>query len=385
MARPAYDQLKSALTEARSVLIVFPYIPDAHLETLDRAAAALTLERALKSMGKRVHVSASGFAMHPSFSLLPQAENIKSTVPTLHRIVVSLPLPLESDPSIDHEIHNGELHIAINPGNGAIDRDRVRVRATSFHYDTLITIGAQDLSALGELHVRHGDFLKDVLIINIDHRLSNENFGAINCIDHTASSSSETMANILERLAPEHVSDRAVATMLLAGLLAATRSFRHDTVRPGSLEMAGRLVAIGADRERIMNTLFRTRSVAALKLWGRALGNLTHVAALSLVTVGITRHDFLATSATPDDLTDIIHELLTASGETDKALLLYEGTDETIHGILFSRRIPPELLLYPDLPVNAHPRRELRFSVKNKSLETVKNETIAKIATAITP
>ncbi len=383
MARPPYEQLKSALGESRSVLIAFPHTPDAHLETLDRAAAALVLARALIGMGKRVEITSSGFVMHPSFALLPGAETIKPNVPTLHRIVVSLPLPNGNDPRVSHEIHDNELHIAITPDHGAISRDRVRIRTTSFHYDTLLTIGARELSALGALHTNHGDFLKDVLIINIDHHLSNESFGAINCIDHTASSSAEAVTKVIEHLAPEHLSDKSVATMLLAGLLAATRSFRETHVRPGSLETASRLIASGAERERIMNTLFRTRSVAALKLWGRALGNLEHYVELRLASVTITRHDFMSTGATPDDLTDIIHELLTASGETDKALVLYEGVDETVHGILFSRRIPPELLLYPELPGNTSSSRELRFSAKKKPIEQVKIETINQIKEAV--
>lgn len=383
MARIAYEQLKSALAESRSVLIAFPYIPDAHLETLDHAAAALSLARVLVSMGKRADITASGFTMHPSFAILPGAEIIKPQVPTLHRIVVSLPLASDGVASINHEIRNGELHIAITPESGAIDRDRVRVRTTSFHYDTLVTIGAQDLSSLGELHERHGDFLKDVLIVNIDHRMSNDGYGTVNCIDHTASSSSETITKILERLSPESINDKAVATMLLAGLLAATRTFRESHVRPGSLETAGRLVTIGADREKIMNMLFRTRSVAALKLWGRALSSLSHEPSIGLVSAIITEHDFLNTGATPDDLTDVIHELLLASGETDKALLLYEGLNRTIYGILFSLSIPPELLLYPELPAHAHARRELRFTIKDKSLETVRTETVEQITLAL--
>ncbi len=383
MARPAYDQLQSALSDSRSVLIAFPYIPDAHLETLDHAAGALSLARVLVSMGKRADITASGFIMHPSFSLLPGAELITSEVPTLHRVVVSLPLLNDGTANVSHEIRNGELHIAITPDSGAIDRDRVRIRTTSFHYDTLITIGAQDLASLGELHTRHGDFLKDVLIVNIDHRMGNDSYGAVNCIDHTASSSSETITKILERLSPESINDKNVATMLLAGLLSATRTFRASHVRPGSLETAGRLVAIGADREKIMNTLFRTRSVAALKLWGRALSSLLHEPTLGLVSAIITEHDFLHTGATPNDLTDVIHELLLASGETDKALLLYEGSNRIIHGILVSHRIAPELLLYPELPAHAHARRELRFTVKDKSLETVRKEIVQKITTAI--
>lgn len=382
MARPPYEQLKSALAESRSVLIAFPHTPDAHLETLDRSAAALVLARALISMGKRVDVTSSGFAMHPSFAILPGVETIKAEVPTLHRLVVSLPIAT-NDPRVTHEIHGNELHIAVTPEHGALNRDRVRIRTTSFHYDTLVTIGARELSALGELHANHGDFLKDVLIINVDHHLSNEGYGAINCIDHTASSSAEAVTKIIERIAPEHLSDRSVATMLLAGLLAATRSFREINVRPGSLETASRLIASGAERELIMNMLFRTRSVAALKLWGRALGNLEYYQELRLACVTITRHDFMSTAATPDDLTDIIHELLIASGETDKALVLYEGLDETVHGILFSRRIPPDLLLYPELPGTTSSSRELRFIAKKKSLEQVKTETINQIKEAV--
>lgn len=380
MARMPLEQLKTALTDARSVLITFPHTHGAHLETLDCAAGALALAHTLEHMGKRVDITADGFTPHASFTVLADTAKIKPLTPPLHRVIVSM--PISHDATVDHDIRGNEIHIAITPTQGTVDHRNVRIRTTQFHYDTVIVIGALELHALGSIYRDHSDFLANTLLINLDYRLANEGYGSINYIDHTASAHAETVSAIIESLNPHALNDSRIATMLLAGILAATRSFRNTRVRPQSLATASRLITMGADREYVMQSLFRTRSVATLKLWGIALANLTHDTEIGLVSTIITSHDFNNTHTTPNELTDVIHELLLASGEADKALIVYEGTDSAVHGILLSNRVPPELLLHSEPPTHATARHELQFRVTGKRLDTVRAETVQKIKSA---
>ena len=65
--------------------------------------------------------------------------------------------------------------------------------------------------------------------------------------------------------------DEDIATCLLAGLIAKTKSFKTQNITPQSLAISSQLLAMGAKREEIVNKLYRSRSLNVLKLWGRVL------------------------------------------------------------------------------------------------------------------
>ncbi len=384
MTRLPLTQLEHALGKSRRVLIIFPHRTDDHLATLDCAAGALTLRRALEGMGKRADIASPGFVAHPRMRILPDIAVIQPTIPALRQLLISVPLDEPHEATLAHDVRDREIHIAITPGTGTVADNQVRIRQSSCAYDTVIVLGAPGPHAFDHAAAHIQTLLDEALVITIDYRAHNDVFGAINIIDYAASAVSEIIYSILTTLLPKELEHADVSTMLFAGLAAATRSFRADHVKPHSLDTASRLTAHGADRERVMQHLFRNRTVASLKLWGRALMTMQHHASLGLVSTVLTLHDFRATGGTPDDVPDIIHELLTASGEADKALVLYEDANGSIAGLLYSRRIAPNLLLYPDAPHATNAHALVRFSYANSTLDAVRHTLIEQVRQALT-
>ncbi|EKD43383.1 MAG: hypothetical protein ACD_72C00300G0002 [uncultured bacterium] len=108
-------------------------------------------------------------------------------------------------------------------------------------------------------------------------------------------------------------------------MIAATHSFKTTTVTPLTLQLASELINHGADRERIIQNLYRTRSLSTLKLWGIALSKLKIDAAKHFAWSSITKEDFSVSGSSKNDLKDIVSELISNSPEIDLTMLLFEN------------------------------------------------------------
>ncbi len=121
---------------------------------------------------------------------------------------------------------------------------------------------------------RVGDSLKGAvlaspLIINIDHHVSNEGFGAINLVEVGASSTSEVVYEILSHHAASITP--SVATCLLAGIYGDTGSFRYGSTTQRTFEVALELVKRGAVPHEVASQLFSQVSLAGTMLQSAAL------------------------------------------------------------------------------------------------------------------
>ena len=165
-------------------------------------------------------------------------------------------------------------------------------------------------------------------------------------------------------------------------MIAATHSFRTKNVKPQALSLASKLMHIGADREYIIERLYRTKTLATLKLWGQALNHLEHRQDLGLVSTLLTREDFIRSGASEYDLYDIIDELIANSPEAKMILLLHESIkendQESIYGILQTQNgfNAKEFLSHLNA---AGDKRQATFVIKNKTLKQVESEIIAEI------
>lgn len=107
------------------------------------------------------------------------------------------------------------------------------------------------------------------LVINIDHHLSNEGFGALNLVEIGASSTSEVVYEILSQI--DSVITPAIATCLLTGIYGDTGSFRYGSTTQRTFEVALELVRRGAVPYEVASHLFSQVSLAGTMLQSAAL------------------------------------------------------------------------------------------------------------------
>jgi phosphoesterase RecJ-like protein len=319
MAFTLKEQILHSIQEAKQPLLVLP-----HSATVDDFSCAITLSKLFEKLGKRVEIATSGGSMPKSLHFLSEGLDVRGDLSQLKKMTIRIDT---KDTHIDEFRYDKEgeaLIIHLLPKSGIWEQDDVQVETSTYRFDLVLTIGAQDLHALGNLYELYGDFFKHTPIINIDHRSDNEHFGHINLVDITAVSNTEICHDLFCDI-DESLITEEIATILLTGMIHKTKSFRAPNISPKTLKVAGNLIAKGADRDRIVRELYKTRSLETLRLWGRALARLKADDTVNLTWTLLTKQDFSAAGASADALEHIVDELISTTPKTDVAVILYEA------------------------------------------------------------
>lgn len=118
----------------------------------------------------------------------------------------------------------------------------------------------------------------DGKIINLDHHISNENYGSINYVDPSAAATAELSYLLIKELGINFLdkSDEkiAIGSAIYTGLITDTGSFRHSNVTKRSHEIASELIELGVDNSKIHSNLFDNKPFNKVKLMGCVLSNI---------------------------------------------------------------------------------------------------------------
>ena len=112
--------------------------------------------------------------------------------------------------------------------------------------------------------------LDDAIVI--DHHISNAGWGEINYVQGERSSTCAIIFELTKELGFDV--DKETATLLLAGLIQDTGSFRYSNTGAVDLAIAAELVKHGADISDISNKLYYSQSLKKTRLKGLVIHNL---------------------------------------------------------------------------------------------------------------
>jgi phosphoesterase RecJ-like protein len=144
------------------------------------------------------------------------------------------------------------------------------VQQVNDEFDLVISLDASDLKRLG--HFPQMPTFGPTPLLNIDHHLTNLDFGTVNLVDSHASSASEVVLELIEYLGVPIDTD--IATCLLTGIVTDTRGFRTSNVTIQVMEAALRLMKAGASLPSITHHGLNRRSTSVILLWRAALTRL---------------------------------------------------------------------------------------------------------------
>lgn len=321
------EQIKQLISTKKNILVTFGSQTNG-----DSIASAVALALFLEKMNKRVDLVCSGFTLPSNFKFLNKAKDIKSGFDYLQKFVISVDISKTDLQELSYDVKDNKLRIFVTPKQSFLNRDDIRTAQSDFKYDLIFVVDTPDLESLGGIYDNNTELFHQKPVINIDHKPGNENFGQINLVDITYTATSENLYHLFKQITPENI-DKEIATSLLTGIISKTRSFKSQNIKPQTLNTASELINLGADREHIVQNFYRTRTISTLKLWGSALSHLQSDNELKLAWSLITRDDFIRSGATPEDLPDIIEELLSKSPQIKTLVLFYEK-DNQVHVIL---------------------------------------------------
>lgn len=134
-------------------------------------------------------------------------------------------------------------------------------------FDLFISLDCSDLRRLGRLS--QVSTFGSTPLLNIDHHMTNLNFGTVNLVDPHASSTAEVVLRLLEYMAVPL--DAQMATCLLTGIVTDTRGFRTSNVTVQVMEAVLRLIRAGASLPYITHHGLNRRPTVAILLWRAAM------------------------------------------------------------------------------------------------------------------
>ncbi len=370
MALNQVEKINQLTKEKKNILITFPKAADG-----DAIASSIALSLFLQKQGKVVDVVCDNFSLPASYKFLKNSDKIKNNATNLQKLIISIDIKDSGVKELSYDVKNEKLNIFVTPKLGFLTRDHIRTAQSDFKYDLIFVLGAEDLNSLAGIYGNNTELFYKTPIVNIDHQSGNEHFGQINLTDLTVTSVAEILFSLMKKLGEEFL-DENIATALLTGMIAKTRSFKADNIKPHTLATAGKLMSLGADREKIVTNLYRTRSVSTLKLWGQVLTHMQTKPEIGLVYSTITRDNFVRSGAEEGDLVEIVDELISNSPEAKLTLLLHEHSkvENIIHGILrvHSNNLDAKKLLSGYNVVGN--KNQVSFEIKNKNLKQVEEE-----------
>lgn len=186
--------------------------------------------------------------------------------------------------------------------------DVVTTIPSDYTCDVMIVLDTASLKRLGAI----GDKLpvKDVVVINIDHHISNDRFGHIVFVRPERSSTSEIVFELIKAMGIPLTPERA--EQLYTGIVTDTGSFRHPNTTFDSFITGASLVKSGADPSRVASALYSANSVSRMRLLGLVLSSIDVVQDVCCLT--LTREMVQLSGASMDESEDFVDFPLSLKG-----------------------------------------------------------------------
>ena len=372
MALNEQQQIWQTIEKSNNILITFK-----KEFTGDSLASSLALFLFLQKQEKQVEIVADDFRVPRAYSFLPKINEIKEITTNLRQFIISLDISKSKVDEISYDIKDNELEFIVSPKTGFFSSKDISTRSSGFHYDLIITLDNPDLESLGKIYDNDTEFFFQTPVINIDHNSNNDNFGQINHVQLTATSVAELIYDLTQKKDAKLI-DEDIATCLLTGMIAKTHSFKTSNVTPQTLNIASQLIQLGARREEIVQNLYRSRTLASLKLWGRVLTRLQNDPLQYLVWSYLTQPDFKEAQAKEEDVEGVIDELIANAPDARIIVLLYEREDRSI-AALVNTEINLNALELTQLFEPTGSKNLARFTLKNVPITQAQEKIIAEI------
>ncbi len=301
-----FKKFHKLLENSNNILLVTPPAPN-H----DLIAGSIVFYNFLKNQKKEVTILDNSFQNNNgslSFLTQPKKEDFISSLDGTRDFLLIFNTKYNKITNITTEKTDEETIIRITPEKGTIDPRDFSLAPANFKYDLVITIGAPTLEALGEIYQKNTDFFFEVPKININNDSENDDYGQVNLVDLTAASVTEIIGELLFDQYPEEVT-KENAQALLTGIISATNSFQKPNTTPQAMILASKLIKAKADQAEVIRHLYKSKPLAFLKLWGRAMARLNWDNSRKFIWSLLSTEDFLKSRADQTIIPTVLEEL----------------------------------------------------------------------------
>ncbi len=324
------QQATELIRDASSILLLTHDRPDG-----DALGSMLALGLVLGKLGKTVEMVVTG-AWSQAYSFLPHIDQLRSELTSSNDFIITVDT---TETKIDKILYKREgdtqLRIYITPkGDASLHESQIQFSAGKTSFQVIVVLDCSDTSRIGPLYEQNADLFYELPVVNIDHHPGNDYFGKVNLVDFTATSTAEILVSLIEALGQgKSLLDEDTATCLLTGIMSDTASFQNSNTTPKSFTVAAQLVAAGAHQQEIVRSVFKTKPLSTLRLWGKVLANIQEEKDECFVWSAVSTADIAEAGASAEETSGVIDDLLKSATGADFALLLSER-EGMVHGTL---------------------------------------------------
>ncbi len=315
------QQFFDLIVKSQRILIALPKNPNG-----DTLGSGLALAEFLKKLKKEVDLvcETEGFG---KYAFLPGIKEIQTKIILPKNFVVSVSTKDAALDELSYNVLPDKVSVYLKPKSGNFKAEDVSFSTEAPGYDLVVCVDTSSLEALGQLYEKNTEVFFSTPKVNIDNHLNNENYATLNIIDVTASSTAEILLNLLKSYEVSLI-DENIATNLLTGIIYETKSFQHAGTTPNSFLHASELINFGARQTDIITNLFKTKELAVLKLWGRAMARIKSIPEFSAVYSGVSLSDVEKSEANSDHVLKVAEDFAANLGDHKLGFFAVEHKDD---------------------------------------------------------
>lgn len=184
--------------------------------------------------------------------------------------------------------------------------------------DIFIALDSGDKARLG----KNKDLIdKANTVINIDHHISNTEFGHINIIDSKAAATGELIYKLINRMGIPM--DKHIARCIYTAISTDTGSFMYDSTTSETHEIISKLLKFDINPSEININLYQSRSIERTNLFIKVLDTLSFHFHSKVATVKVTQ-DMLRKTNTKNEDTEGIISFVREIASVEIAIILRE-------------------------------------------------------------
>lgn len=201
-----------------------------------------------------------------------------------------------------------------------ITEDSLRVKQENEEgriYDVFISLDSGSIDRLG---FAEEYFKNSIKTINIDHHISNTNFGQVNYVAHDASSTCEVLYELMDK---DYI-DLSIAKALYMGIIHDTGVFKHSNTTKRTMEIAGALIERGVPFSDMIDNTFYRKDYHQNQVLGRCLLESILLLKGKCIVSCVSRKMMEFYEVQSADLDGIVDQLRITKG-VEVAILIYEA------------------------------------------------------------
>lgn len=216
--------------------------------SVDEMAAAIGLTMFLDGLQKHTTAIYSG-ATPDALQFLQPADTFESNTDSLQDFIIAL-----SKDKADHlryKLDGDFVKVYITPYKTVLSENDLEFSHGDYNVDLVLALGVPQATDLDAALSEYGRIMHDATTVDITCDAPGR-FGEIEWSDPGASSVSEMITKLIFAMqGKDAVVDKEIATALLTGIVAATGRFSNDRTNSETMQLASKLMSMGADQQLI--------------------------------------------------------------------------------------------------------------------------------------